>query len=213
MSNARKYTELFDYLSAPVAPQEAHGVLAFGRKDLLIARKVVDLSHAGFANYVVFSGSNKGKDSGDLRELGITEAQYLESGARDIAAKRGITVPRMFTENEAETGGENVRNSLDLMDREHLPYVSGLIAVAHATSSRRLAAMLDMESEKRGTPVDPIYSVPTDYPYDPENPTDQQEAIDEMMRFVTWPDKGWLKPQADLPQNLVDFSVDQKKQQ
>lgn len=210
MSDARHYNELFDYLSAPAAPQEQHGVLAFGRNDLLVARKVVDLSRDRFSKYVVFTGSNKGKDSGNLRELGISEAEYLAGGAKEIAAREGVVLPDVRVETEATNGGENVRNSLQLMRSNGLPYNAGLISVAHATSLRRLTATIEHETKVAGETVEALYRVPTDYKFDPENPTDREEALDEMWRLYDWPTRGLLQPQADLPQDLVDFTIDQR---
>lgn len=207
MSNANKYREMFDYLSAPQMPREQAGLLVFGRKDLLIARKVVDLSRIKFASFVVFSGGI-GKDSGNLK---VPEAEYLATGARRIACNgfTPIKLPPFYTETKSTNGGENVRNSVALMQAEHLPYENALTTVAHATSLRRLTETVKHETVQRDTPIATLYSVPSDYRFNPNNPSDQQEAVAEMLRIADWPAKGWLQPQIDMPDNLVDFARNQ----
>jgi hypothetical protein len=205
MSDARYYNQLFDFLSTPIMPAEAHGVIAFGRNDSRVAGKVVDVSRDSFADYVVFTGG-VGKDSGNLR---VPEATFLAGEASRIAAEYGHGLPPVYQETEAQNGAQNVRNSLALMRRKELAYQSGLIVVAHATSSRRLAAMLETGSKTLGEPVNPIYNVPTDYPFDPHNAVDQKEAVDEMARLAEWPDLAEFRPA--LPQNLVDFALDKKR--
>jgi hypothetical protein len=207
VSDKNKYSQIFDYFSAPVAPAESHGVLAFGRKDLLVARKIFDLSHTRFADFVVITGGI-GKDSGDLA---VPEAEYLAQGLSDIANAHNADLPPVFTETQARNGAENARNSLLLMERAKLDYRPGITTVAHATSARRLAAGLEHEAVTSGKPIEKIYRVPTDYKFDPANLADQEEAVAEMLRLAEWPNKNWLQPQPDLPADLVDFAQEKTK--
>lgn len=202
MTDLEKIGEIFDYLREVPAPEAAAGLLVFGRKDLLVSEAAGRLVTAGLAEFVVISGG-VGKDSGDLRE---PEATYLERDLRRIIPPRPVQI---FTETEATNGGENVRNSLALMDEKGLVYKPSLTTVAHATSARRLHEMARHEAAKRSTPIEDLRGVATDYPFNPENPKDQKEAVQEYLRLADWPGKGWLSPQEGLDDNLVDFARDQ----
>jgi hypothetical protein len=207
MSERQKYNQLFDYLSTPEHSDNSTGLLVFGRKDPLVARKVVELAGQERAKWAVISGGT-GKDSGDLT---IPEAEYLARETENQANESGVVLPPLYLETQAQNGGENSRNSLAVMQRAQLEYKTGLTAVAHATSSRRLAAMLEHAAVQQGSPIEKIYREPSDYQFDPTNPTDQLEASAELLRLVNWPKKNWLLEQNDLPQDLVDFVEDTHK--
>jgi len=204
----QRYAELFDYLSAPELPEHATGTIVFGRKDPLVAEAYVDLSEQGLVDWGVMTGG-VGKDSGDLK---IPEAEYLARQADMMAELRRVDLPMTIVETQATNGGENVRNSMEVMRRAKLGY-NAITAVAHATSLRRLAAMVDHESSQTDTPIKLVYRKPSAYDFDISNPTDQQEAVAEMNRLADWPAKNWLRPgsEHDLPQDLVDFAKDISK--
>lgn len=204
MSSHLQYNQMFDYLRTVPNPAESAGLLVFGREDPLVAQAAGRTVMQGLGDYVVFTGG-VGKDSGDLA---VPESVYLADEYRRRFS--GLHAP-VYTEERAANGGENVRLSLDLMDRHGLPYQNALTTVAHATSSRRLNEMARHESIQRGTPIVNLAGVSTDYPFDPTNPADQQEAEAELLRLHQWPGKNWLQPQSDVPQNLVDFAIDQAR--
>ncbi len=203
-----RYNQLFDYLSAPEIPSEAKGAIVFGRKDPKVAEAYVDLADEELVSWGIITGG-VGKDSGDLT---IPEAEYLAIEAERDASVKNIILPPTFTETMATNGGENVRNSLTIIRRAKLA-TGALIAVSHATSLRRLAAMVEHESAQSSTPIDDVYTKPSDYHFDSSNPIDQQEALAEMNRLITWPAKGWLPAGSELklPQDLVDFTTDTLK--
>lgn len=202
--HAEKYSQIYEYLQAPERPADAAGNFVFGRKEPLLVVKMNELSTQGLAKYFLITGGI-GKDSGDLAERRISEAEYL---AELVEEAGEIPSEKIHLETKATNGGENVRNGLEVIRSLDLPYQDKLVAVSHATSLRRLAATLDHESDKAGTPINHIYRIPTGYQFDPENPADQEEARAELLRLSNWPEKGWLKPQTDLPENLVDFARD-----
>jgi hypothetical protein len=57
-----------------------------------------------------------------------------------------------------------------------------------------------------------VYTKPTAYRFDAENPSDRAEAAAELLRLADWPAKNWIGLQADLPLNLVDFVRDRHSQ-
>jgi hypothetical protein len=192
---------MFQYLNSVPAPEQDAGLLVFGRKDPLVAQTAGRAVMDGIGTFIVITGG-VGKDSGDLK---VPEAVYLEGILAD--AYPNIAVP-VYTETKATNGGENVRFGLGLMDKEGLPYQRALNTVAHATSARRLTETTRHEAIQRGTPVGYLGGIATAYAFNPENPTDQKESVDELLRLANWPAKGWLQPQVDLPLDLVDFATD-----
>lgn len=68
-----------------------------------------------------------------------------------------------------------------------------------------------MAVQQKLSPINSFYSIGSDYPFDPSNPSDQSEAKAEMLRLIEWPEKSWLLPQDELPEDLVDFVQDTKE--
>jgi hypothetical protein len=164
-----------------------------------------ELSASGLVDYFLITGGI-GKDSGDLKELGIPESHYL--GVK--ALESSLPASKIHLEDKATNGSENARYGMATIIADGLPH-SALTVVAHATSNRRLAQQLADETAKAGQHVDTIYRVPTDYAFDPSNPADRAEALAEFGRFIDWPAKGWMSSQPDLPTDLVDFALDQRQ--
>lgn len=207
MSETKKFNELFDYLSDPRRPDEAQNTLVFGRHDLRLVDAIAKLRDQGLARNFVITGG-LGKDSGYLHKLQIPEATFLASAA--TAQPYSISPNLIRTETLARNGGENARLGLAVMDRWYMGR-DVVTAVAHATSLRRLSATLEHEGSKLQPITHTVYRVGTDYPFNANNPNDQHEAVAEFMRLVDWPEKGWIQPQDDLPQDLIEFASDTKQ--
>lgn len=207
-----RYAELFDYLSTPDLPQNPEPAILFGRKDPLVAKALGDLILPGLITDAVITGGI-GKDSGDIVALGYTsEAEYLKHHLDHDQAERGYDMPRVLIEPNARNGGENARFSLGLLRGGNM-LLPSLTAVAHATSARRLAEMVRHAAMSLAPEIQHVHVKPSAYVFDPRNPSDQKEAVAEMIRLADWPAKGWLLPQDAIPQNLVDFSKDIEKSQ
>lgn len=203
----KRLNEVFDYLSTPDTGslESGHdtGAIVFGRNDPIVARALVDSMFVyDSLNWAVITGG-RGKDSGDLN---IPEAEYLAREAEGYAKERGRGIKPIYIETQATNGGENVRNSFAVIRRAQLGGRS-IVAIAHATSLRRLGAMIEHEASKHddsAIDVECVSRIPSSYSFDSTNPADRSEAIAEMERLISWPEKGWLLPQ-DIPANLVDF--------
>ena len=120
---------------------------------------------------------------------------------------RSYPLPPILLEKKAKNGGENARLSLDILAEEDFA-INSLTAVAHATSAQRLARTMALYTSQRTNGIATVHVKPTSYNFDPANPLDQEEALSEFNRLITWPQKGWLKDYGDLPPNLVDFVID-----
>jgi uncharacterized SAM-binding protein YcdF (DUF218 family) len=198
--------EIYDLLSAPSLPSSPEPAVVFGRQDKRVAEATGDLIASKLLTAVVITGGI-GKDSGTILSQGFrSEANWLELQLEKILEKP-VEQPVIFLDERATNGGENARFSLRML-REAGIATASLIAVVHATSARRLAETLRFESDKKSSKPTIVHTVPTNYPFDPNNLTDRSEAIAEFMRLIEWPGKGWLYPQTDLPENLVDFALD-----
>jgi uncharacterized SAM-binding protein YcdF (DUF218 family) len=207
MSDAHKYSEIFDYLSTPAPPTSPEAAVVFGRKDPLVAYAVGDLIVPGLVEIATITGG-VGKDSKDILELGYrSEADYLHQQLQTDAKKRGYQLPRILLEENATNGAENARYSFNILKSEGAS-TNSLTAVAHATSALRLGESLKFEAEKQTDTPTIVHRVPSKYHFDPTNPVDREEAAAELLRIADWPAKGWLGPQTDVPENLVDFARD-----
>lgn len=205
MSDAAKYLEIFDYLSAPELPNTAEPAVVFGRNDRRVAHALGDLVIPGLVEVAVITGGI-GKDSGDLLERGFrSEAHYLTKEAEADGGVRRYVMPRVLVDEKASSGGENARFSLALLSQNG--YEPGsLTAVAHATSARRLGETLKFEAAKKTGTEPVVHRKASAYNFDPTNQADRDEAASELLRLADWPSRGWLGEQADLPANLVDFA-------
>ncbi len=213
MSNSRKYSQIFEYLRTPVLPEHASPVIVFGRNDVLVARKTGALAAASLADVIVITGGS-GKDTGDLLARGFrSEAHYLGEELAADAHTTGMVLPPILLEEKARNGGENSRFSLKMLD-EHgylTPDTLSVTAVMHATSARRLGATLEKVGQDEGRTLLKVHRVPTDYPFDPTNPIDQNEAINEVLRLADYSAQGFISAQPDLPDDFVDFARDQQQ--
>jgi len=210
--NKQKYNQIYEYLRADNLPNSAEPAIAFGRKDILVAKAIGDLAMKNLAEIVIISGGI-GKDSGDIQEQGYrSEAHFIGSKLNDYASENKIVLPEIILEEKAANGGDNCRNSIEIFSSIDIS-LEALTAIAHSTSSRRLAEMLKLTTTDKTGEESYIYVKPTDYKFDPSNPSDQDEARAELLRFADWPAKGWLPEQSDLPENLVDFAREIQKRQ
>lgn len=198
---------MFDYLCDEQLPDTPEPVVVFGRNDQRVAEAAGELVAANLAEVIVISGG-VGKDTGDLLEKGYdSEASFIEAMLIADTKSRDVDLPPYYLDKKAANGGDNARNSLDILREHSYPGVS-LTAVAHATSLRRLAATLEHEAGIKLGQHPVVNRKASSYGFDSTKPHDQAEAAAEILRLHRWPQKGMLGPQPDLPQNLVDFAED-----
>ena len=203
----RQYNELYDFLRTPFLPTQSEPAVAFGRNDKKVAQALGDLIIPDLVTIAVITGGI-GKDSGDLLKRGFrSEADFIDTELTKDARSRSYPIPPILLEKKAKNGGENARLSLDILTSIGIA-INSLTAVAHATSAQRLARTMALYTSQRTNGIATVHVKPTSYNFDPANPLDQEEALSEFNRLITWPQKGWLKDYGDLPPNLVDFVID-----
>lgn len=208
--NPVKIMEIYSYLTAvgvsADSVKSASGAFVFSRADKLLAQKVVDLYLLNKIKYVMFTGGI-GKDSGPLIELDLPESAY-QAAMLTWSYNVGFPFDRIFVETKATNGAQNSRFGIDKIieiRKQYSDLNGNIIIVAHATSLRRLwAAHLTIARERH---FDEEYQlVATDYNFDPEDPIDQKEAVEELLRLADWPKKEWAIEQNDLPIDLVSYA-------
>lgn len=206
MSEAKKYNQIYDYLSAPDLPASAEPAVTFGRNDPIVAHKLGDLVIPGLVEIAVISGG-VGKDTGDILADFDSEAGFLAHHLDLDSQNRGYTLPTVILDKNASNGRENARNSVALLDKAGSS-LSSLTAVAHATSSLRLAETLKYEASQKlpDSSIPTIHRAPSSYDFDADNPADREEAASELLRLADWPASGNLYLRDDIPEDLVEFS-------
>ncbi len=208
--NISNILRIFSYLSNYLENknknlEKADGAFVFGRADPLVAEKASEIYHYGLINYIMFTGGI-GKDSGILAHLQIPEAKF-QAGLANILYK----VPKedMYLETQASNGAECCGFGIGTIYSNNLPH-ENLILVAHPTSLRRMQAMMEFIGPEINFKAN-YQTARTNYEFNPRNPVDQKEAVDELLRLADWPGKGWLHSQRDLPEDLLEYARYAKK--
>jgi hypothetical protein len=214
---AERIDAFFSAYYVPAAEAMAsHVVIVFGRNDAKLADVAVELYEREEDEFFVEDESfvvtgGVGKDSGQLPELGLSEAGYLSA----LMMQRGIPGGVIYGEFAATNGGENCRNSIAVLRSYDLipdvgdeddGEITAVILVAHWASLYRLSRMMATESRKLGFQAT-FQLVPTPRPEELSD-GDIAELIAEFRRLIDWPNKknddgtSWLDP-VDLPSDLV----------
>jgi hypothetical protein len=193
VKDAKRYEEMFAYLSSPDMPSSSEPTVVFGRKDPLVAHALGDLVIPNLVEIAVITGGI-GKDSGDLLDLGFdSESSFLDAQLKLDATDRGYGLPEVIVEKDASNGRENARNSIAILHNRGIA-IDSLTAVAHATSALRLAETLKFEAMQLSNDVIPtVHRAPSAYNFDVSNPSDRKEAASELLRLADWPTpvKSW----------------------
>lgn len=202
-----RISEMYDYLVAPAAtelPDHADATFAFGRKSSHLAAAVTEA--ASRSNFLVISG-NVGKDSGDLPEQGVAEADYLIAAVSEANA-----IPYHLTRVDygAFNGRQNAQFGLRLMrDEMFFDGSAGeVIAVAHSTAVRRLGATFVEQAVKENFRIDNLMLHKSNYPFNTEDPFDQFEAANEII-LLDSQSKGRnpaLQTQKDLSAEQLEYA-------
>lgn len=178
----RRISEMYDYLVAPAAPElpdHADATFAFGRKSSHLASAVIEAAKR--SDFLVISG-NVGKDSGDLPEQGMAEADYLSDKVLEAGV---IPYNRIRADYKAFNGRQNAQFGLRLIEREMLFEGGGLdmIAAAHSTSLRRLSSTLVQQATNANLTIRNLTLHKSNYPFNPDDPFDQFEAAGEILKL------------------------------
>jgi hypothetical protein len=123
------YNNLYDYLSEKDEIQKADIIFVFGSKSTFRIEKAIKLYKDGYALKILLSGkgpfyeNNKGE---------ISEAEKLAK----FAIEHGVPESALILEKESITMPDNVKRSLNILERESIPHAS-FILVNSPFSQRR----------------------------------------------------------------------------
>lgn len=118
----------YDYLAEEDVPEEADLIFVFGAKTPLRIEKAVELYQQGLSEKILVSG--RGPSYGDTKVP--TEADIYAG----IAAEKGVSADAIIIEDKSITIPDNVRSSLNLLDKNGVPY-SSIILVNSPYTQRR----------------------------------------------------------------------------
>ncbi|OYV83504.1 MAG: hypothetical protein B7X04_03910 [Parcubacteria group bacterium 21-54-25] len=129
---------LYDYLSEQDESEQADLIFVFGAKQTFRIEKAVDLYKKGYAPKILVSGRSPSYEN----ENTTSEAEIFAQ----FAIKHGVPQDNIIVEKESITVPDNVKRSLNLLERESIKHDS-IILVNSAFSQRRGWAHFNKMSE------------------------------------------------------------------
>jgi len=123
---AKQAKSLYGYLAEEDKPGKSDLIITFGAKTLARAEKAVELYEKGLASKVLFSGGHP---------LFIKTKSEAEE-YRQVAIEMGVPPGDILIENKSITLADNVRSTLNLLDKLGIEYKS-IIVVNSPYSQRR----------------------------------------------------------------------------
>jgi len=112
-----KARDLYEYLAEENKPQKSDLIITFGAKTNARAEKAIQLYKRGYSSRLVFSGGSP------LYANAEPEAERYKK----IALNEGINPKDIITESESITLADNVKSSLNLLDRLGISYQKILV--------------------------------------------------------------------------------------
>ncbi len=126
---------LWDYMLVGHELRRADCILTLCSHDISIADYAIELFHAGYAPWLLFSGGVIQQDAALKVFWDTTEAEVFARRAR----AQGVPAARILTENRSRNTGENLAFSRDLLARV-VPDARSLILVQKPYMERRVLA-------------------------------------------------------------------------
>jgi len=130
--NKEKIKEITKYLFLEAPPRKSDVLLVFGTRHINPIHKTVELYKRGYAKYILFSG-------GKSKQTGKNEARTMAKEA----IKMGISKDIIMIEDKAENTLENVKFSLNLLDKKiGLKNIKSITTITKHFHSRRVLMTL-----------------------------------------------------------------------
>lgn len=123
------FNNVYDYLSESDGEQKADIIFVFGSKSTFRIEKAIKLYEIGCAPKIMISGKEPFYEAG--KDM-VPEAQKLA----EYAIKRGVPESALILEKESITVPDNVKRSLNMLERESIPHDS-FILINSSFSQRR----------------------------------------------------------------------------
>jgi len=134
------FNDLYDYLSETDELTHADLIFVFGSKSTFRVEKAINLYNEGLAPKILISGKSPFYER---EKVQVSEAETLAQYARD----QGIPASALILENNSITVPDNVKRSLNLLEKESISHQS-IILVNAPFSQRRGWAHFNKMSKK-----------------------------------------------------------------
>ncbi len=122
------FNDAYNYLSEEDVPQKSDLIFVFGAKQMFRIEKAVDLYKQGYAPRIMVSGRSPSYENTAI----ISEAEIYA----ELAVKRGVPKEDIFLEKESITVPDNVKRSLNLLEKEKIKH-NTILLVNSPFSQRR----------------------------------------------------------------------------
>ncbi len=175
------YAVVADFLSERDHPRSADAIIAFGGRDLTVARHAARLHREGWAPWIVATGGVPFDD----------ERSEAEAFADGMVAE-GVPRERILIESRSRHTGENVMFALDLL-RDRADGVDTVIAVPWPLAARRAAATLRRQAPELDVVSAPDRTGPGGRR--PFGPRAARLALAELDRLGRYVDAGFIAPE------------------
>jgi len=123
------FNDVYDYLAEEDKLQKADLIFVFGSKQIFRTEKAIKLYKQRYASKILISGKSPFYER---EENVVSEAESLG----EFAVKRGVPEDVLILEKEAISVPDNVKRSLNLLEKENIPH-SSIILVNSTFSQRR----------------------------------------------------------------------------
>lgn len=161
----------------------------FGRKDIILAKKVKDMFKKKFFFNIVVSGGI-GKDSKDLETNNMSDAKFISNEI----FKDSVLQKNIYLEEESTNSELKCKFGIDKIIKHKLPH-KNIILISHATSTLRLyATFMKAIDNNPNFSCDHIIPHATDYEFNAAKEDDQKEVVGEMIRLLIGSKAGFLIP-------------------
>ncbi len=130
--------DLYEYLSEQDEPEKVDLIFVFGAKQTFRIEKAVDLYKNGYASKILVSGRSPSYEN----EISVSEAEVFAQ----FAIEHGVPNDGIIIEKESITVPDNVKRSLNLLEKGNIPHNS-IILVNSTFSQRRGWAHFSKMSE------------------------------------------------------------------
>ncbi len=140
-SKQKLFDDLYDYLSEQDTPEKADLIFVFGAKQTFRIEKAIDLYKNRYASKILVSGRSPLYEN----ENAVSEAQLFAQ----FAIEHGVPKEDIIMEKESITIPDNVKRSLNLLERENIKHDS--IILVNSTFSQRRGWVHFSKMSKVGT--------------------------------------------------------------
>lgn len=127
-NDIKLFDEIYDYLSEQDNPERADLIFVFGAKTLARIEKAIQVYRKGFSSLIMISGAGPFYE----KNRKSTEAERY----RDFAIRTGIAGKNIIIEKKSITIADNVRRSLNLLDKKGIGYESIILVNSPYTQRR-----------------------------------------------------------------------------